>query len=121
MPYNYTRDAEGWRFHVLDEDGNLLETSPRAYTVKYGAQKASRCHEITGAMPTMGRPAPVRREPRPAAEPRNPSARRRLTIDEVREIRNSPETGAAVAERFGISRPAVSMIRNRRNYRWLKD
>jgi hypothetical protein len=41
----------------------------------------------------------------------------RLTADEAEIIRNSPETGAAMAERFGIAQSTVSQIRRGQTWR----
>lgn len=40
----------------------------------------------------------------------------KLTIDDVREIRSSPDTGIAMAEKFNVSRTTISAIR--RGARW---
>ena len=40
----------------------------------------------------------------------------KLTADQVREIRSSTETGAAIAHRFGVAQTTVSGIRSRK--RW---
>jgi hypothetical protein len=42
---------------------------------------------------------------------------RRLTIEEVREIRRSTETQAAVAFRLGVSLNTVNSVRNRQTWR----
>jgi hypothetical protein len=44
----------------------------------------------------------------------------KLTESQVREIRASDETYAALAKRHGISKSNVKMIRTRRSWAWLK-
>ncbi len=44
----------------------------------------------------------------------------KLTERDVREIRASTDSGAALSERFGVSESAVSMIRHRRTWAHLK-
>jgi len=39
-----------------------------------------------------------------------------LTEDAVREIRASPETGVALARRFGVSPSTVSLVKKRKNW-----
>ena len=48
-------------------------------------------------------------------------AKKRFTADEIREIRMSPDSARALAERFGVSHPTVLDIRHRRTYKHVAD
>jgi hypothetical protein len=107
-------DTEAWHFKVLHEDGQVEYSHP--YAQRYGAAKGSRIYELTGAMPTKSRPQYAGQNTEAAA-----STLRRLTEDQVRDIRHSTEPAAVLMERYGIAKSTVSMVRTRRNYAWVQD
>ena len=45
----------------------------------------------------------------------------KLTDADVRDIRSSEETGAALARKYGVSAVAIWKVRNRRSFRFVSD
>jgi hypothetical protein len=45
----------------------------------------------------------------------------KLTDDAVREIRNSPETGRALANRFSVSQATICLVRQRKHWKHVSD